>query len=129
MVRLRLHKPFAILALSAALAACGKDNPPAARPPARPDSASGEVAQYSLMKNHIGWLTDSNVVALASQVNADAQGIPRLETQGWTREPLRFLATEILRDHARLQVAIDSISSLRKLPSQAPAVAPELKAP
>ena len=129
MAQPQLRKAAALLALSAVLAACGNDNPPAARPPARPDSAFGDVAQYSLMKNAIGWLTDSNVVALASQVNGDAQEIARLETQEWTKEPLRYLATQVLRDHSRLQFALDSLTSLRRLPSQVPAVAPEMKAP
>jgi hypothetical protein len=112
-----------------AVIACGKDEPPPPKAPARPDSSAGEVAQYALMKNSIGWLTDSNVVALATQVNADAQGMSRLELQAWSKEPLRTLATTITRDHARLQFAIDSVASLRRLPSQMPAVAPEMKAP
>lgn len=123
-----LKKSVVILALATS-AACGRSDEPAATAAARPDSASGEVAQYSLMKNAIGWLTDSNVVALASQVNDDAQGIARLEAQGWTKEPLHFLVTQIIRDHSRLQFALDSLTSLRHLPSQVPAVAPELKAP
>jgi hypothetical protein len=81
------------------------------------------------MKNSIGWLTDSNVVALATQLNSDALGIARLEAQTWSREPFRMLASSIIRDHARLQVAIDSVASLRRLPSQMPAVGPEMKAP
>jgi hypothetical protein len=129
LARPQLSKAAALLALAVVLAACGDDNPPAAGSAARPDSASGDVAQYSLMKNAIGWLTDSNVVALASQVNDDAQGIARLEAQGWTKEPLRFLVTQIIRDHSRLQYAIDSLTSLHHLPAQVPAVAPELKAP
>ena len=113
-----------------AAAACRTDEKaPAANASARRDSASGEVAQYALMKNSIGWLTDSNIVALAAQVNGDAQGMSQLEAQAWTREPYRLLATAIMRDHARLQVAIDSVASLRRIPSQLPAVAPEVKAP
>jgi hypothetical protein len=74
-------------------------------------------------------LTDSNIVALATQVNSDAQGMSRLESQAWTREQYRLLSSMIMRDHARLEVAIDSVASLRHLPSQVPAVAPEMKAP
>ena len=111
------------------MAACSGDDKPGANGSVKPDSASGEVAQYALMKNRIGWLTDSNIVALAAQVNGDAQGIPRLEAQAWSKEAFRLIATEILRDHAALQASIDSVASLRHLPSQAPAVAPELKAP
>ena len=118
------------MALAAAIAACGPDREPApAAKVQKPDSASGEVAQYALMKNTIGWLTDSNIVALASQVNASVQEIPRLEAQIWSREPLRMLASEILRDHARLQFSIDSLTTARRIPSQMPAVAPEIKAP
>ena len=112
-----------------AVAACGSDETPGTNAAARPDSSAGEVAQYALMKNNIGWLTDSNVVALATQVNADALGMARLEAQVWSREPFRVFATSIIRDHARLQFALDSIASLRRLPSQMPAVAPEMKAP
>ena len=119
---------IAAVALSVA-AACGNDDAPVANSAARPDSSSGEVAQYALMKNSIGWLTDSNVVALATQLNNDALGIARLEAQTWSREPFRVLATSILRDHARLQAALDSVASLRRLPSQMPAVGPEMKAP
>jgi len=124
----RISVLISAVALTAAIA-CGKDDTPAANAPARPDSASGEVAQYALMKNSIGWLTDSNIVALATQLNADAQGMSRLESQAWTKEPLRMLAASIMRDHARMQFAIDSVASARRLPSQMPAVAPEMKAP
>ena len=124
----RLQFSIAAVALSATLVACDGDSGQV-NGGARPDSASGEVAQYALMKNTIGWLTDSNIVALASQVNADVQAIPRLETQTWSNESFRFVAGEILRDHARLQYAIDSLASLKRVPSQAPAVAAELKMP
>jgi hypothetical protein len=81
------------------------------------------------MKNAIGWLTDSNVVALANQVNADVQSIPRLESQAWMKEALRVIAADLLRDHASLQYSIDSVAQARRIPAQLPAVAPELKAP
>jgi hypothetical protein len=125
---MKLGRNFVSAMMVALVTACGGDKP-ATRVPARPDSSSGEVAQYALMKNSIGWLTDSNVVALATQVNADAQGVSRLESQEWTREPFRLLSSEIMRDHARMQASIDSVASLRRIPSQLPAVAPELKAP
>jgi hypothetical protein len=124
----RLHALIAATALIAAVA-CTGDGTPAAKSPARPDSSSGEVAQYALMKNRIGWLTDSNIVALASQVNGDASEIARLETQTFTKEPFRMMATQIVRDHERFKAAIDSLAAARRLPSQMPAVAPELKAP
>jgi hypothetical protein len=125
---LRITASIAIVALSAAIA-CGGDDAPGSQTPVRPDSSSGEVAQFALMKNQIGWLTDSNVVALATQVNRDAQEIARLEAQAWSEEPFRLYATEILRDHARMQFSIDSVATLRRIPSQNPAVAPEIKAP
>jgi hypothetical protein len=125
------HRITALIATTTftVIVACGKEDAPVAKAPARPDSSSGEVAQYALMKNSIGWLTDSNVVALATQLNDDAQGMSRLEMQGWTKDPLRYLATQIIQDHKRMQFSIDSIASLRKLPSQMPAVGPELKVP
>jgi hypothetical protein len=124
----RLHVTISALTFAMAVAACDGDRP-AANPSVRPDSASGEVAQYALMKNTIGWLTDSNIVALASQVNADAREIAVLETQIWTSEAFRFLANEIVRDHARMQYAIDSLATLKRVPAQAPAIAAEMKAP
>lgn len=121
---------MAAIAICAALAACDRDKgAPAAQGAPRPDSASGEVAQYALMKNSIGWLTDSNVVALAGQLNRDAQQIAQLEAQAWASEPLHALALEMLRDHARLQVSLDSVASARRIPSQVPAVAPMMQAP
>ena len=118
-----------VAAMAALAAACGGDEQQPSKAAARPDSASGEVAQYALMKNAIGWLTDSNVVALAAQVNGDAQGMSRLESQEWSRESFRYLSAEIMRDHARMQVSIDSVASLHRIPAQVPAVAPELKVP
>jgi hypothetical protein len=125
-----MHQRLAFLAafaIAATLAACDRrdDSPVVIR--AQTDSASGEVAQYSLMKNTIGWLTDSNIVALASQVNADAKGVAELEAQVWSKEMLRAVATEIVREHARFQYSIDSVASLRRIPSQAPAIAPEIR--
>src|SRR5262245_2723330 len=125
----RLLASIAVLALSAALACGGDDSEPARQVAVQPDSASGEVAQFALMKNRIGWLTDSNLVALAGQVNLDAQAISRLEAQAWTREPFRLFAAEMLRDHVAMHYSIDSVASARRIPAQMPAVAPEVKAP
>ena len=120
-----------MLALAAALAACDRDGQPAqaATAGSQPDSASGEVAQYALMKNRIGWLTDSNIVALAIQVNDAVPAIARLEAQSWASEPLRALAASEIREHAAFRAAIDSVASLRRIPAQAPAVAPSVIAP
>ena len=72
--------------ICAALVACDREGRLGRSAAARPDSASGEVAQYSLMKNDIAWLTDSNIVALASQVNDAAQDTARLRLRaGETR--------------------------------------------
>src|SRR5688572_26275437 len=128
-MRQRSGRSLAAALLWAGLVACDNGGESASRAVAQPDSASGEVAQYALMKNQIGWLTDSNIVALATQVNADAQEIARLEAQYWSKEHLRLFAADMLRDHLRLQYSIDSVALRRRLPSQAPAVAPELKAP
>lgn len=128
----RLTAPITVFALAVALAACNRTNDTSAAPPAAAstrDSASGEVAQYALMKNSIGWLTDSNIVALATQVNSAAQGSSKLEAQGWSIEALRSLATGIVAEHARMQYAIDSVASLKRIPSQVPAVAPSVQAP
>jgi hypothetical protein len=113
-----------------AIAACdrGQGEPAPARA-ARPDSASGDVAQYALMKNNIGWLTDSNIVALATQLNSSAQQTAELETQAWTSEPMRAFSTDVVRDHGRLRFAIDSLVSLKRLPAQMPAVGPSMQAP
>lgn len=120
---------LAALALCAALAACDREGTPAPQGAVRPDSALGEVAQYALMKNNIGWLTDSNIVALAAQLSRDAQKIAQLEADVWASVPLHALALDIIRDHSRLQISIDSVASLRRIPSQVPAVAPMMQAP
>lgn len=119
-----------MLAIAATLAACDRDGQqPAQAAASQPDSASGEVAQYALMKNSIGWLTDSNIVALATQVNDAVPAIARLEAQSWASEPLRALATGEIREHAAFRAAIDSVAALRRIPAQAPAVAPSIIAP
>lgn len=124
-----LKRSLAAIGLCAAIGACGGGDAAPQANAARPDSSSGEVAQYALMKNNIGWLTDSNVVALASQVNASAQQIAQLEAQTWASEPRHALALDIIRDHQRMQFAIDSLTSLKRIPSQMPAVAPSMKTP
>lgn len=113
-----------------AIVACDRDKAaPAPAKAAQPDSAGGDVAQYALMKNSIGWLTDSNIVALATQVNTSAQQTAELETQAWTSEPMRAFAMDVLREHGRFRFAIDSLVSLKRLPFQVPAVAPSMQAP
>jgi hypothetical protein len=113
----------------AALVACGRGSKQAASgAPARPDSSSGEVTQYALMKNQVGWFTDSNAVALASMVNSAGQDIARIESQEWRSESMRALASDIIREHSAFQYALDSIAGKLKLPAQVPAIEAEMKA-
>ena len=74
------------LCATIALVACSGGNArqtPAAAKAAtvRFDSSTGEVAQYSLMKDAVGWLTDSNLVALATIVNEAPVRLARIESQ------------------------------------------------
>src|SRR4051812_42540414 len=125
-----IHRITALIATICltVVVACGNEQAPVAKAPARPDSSAGEVAQYALMKNSIGWLTDSNIVALATQLNADAQGMSRLESQAWTKEPLRLLSAGIMRDHTRMQFSILSFALARRVTPQMPAAAADLQA-
>ena len=119
------------VALIAVIAACGgRDAATGDTTTVRvkPDSASGEVAQYALMKNSVGWLTDSNLVSLASTVNQAPINLARVETETWANEQIHAFALEILRDHASLQVAIDSLAAKRRIPPQRPAVAAGMQA-
>jgi predicted outer membrane protein len=95
----------------------------------RPDSASGEVAQYALMKNAVTWLTDSNLVSLATTVNQAPISLARIEAQLWSNAQIHAFALEVLRDHAALQGSIDSLAAKRRIPAQRPAVAESMQAP
>jgi predicted outer membrane protein len=101
----------------------------AAAKPVASDSAAGEVAQFALMKNSIGWLTDSNLVSLASLVNQAPIALARVEAQLWSDEQIHAFALEVLRDHTRLQGSIDSLAGKRRIPSQRPAVAESMQQP
>lgn len=93
------------------------------------DSASGEVAQYALMKNSTRWLTDSNIVSLASTVNQAPVNLARIEAQLWSNPQIHDYAVEVLRDHQALQTSIDSLAGKRRIPSQTPAVAESMSVP
>ena len=121
---------FAVLCLTG-LVACnrtGSDPEPAAgSATTNVDSAAGEVSQYSLMTDAVGWLTDSNIVALASVVNAGPMEAARGESQQWTDHQVNQFALEVIREHAALQASIDSLGGKRRIPSQLPAVAASMK--
>jgi len=102
------------------------DQRPAA--PLHVDSSAGEVSQFALMQNSVGWLTDSNIVALATVVNEGAMNLARAESQAWTDEPTHQYALMILRDHAALQTSLDSLAAKHRVPSQTPAIAAEFHA-
>jgi predicted outer membrane protein len=91
------------------------------------DSAAGEVSQYSLMTNAVGWLTDSNIVALASVVNAGPIEAARAESEQWTDQQVNQFALEVIREHSALQASIDSLGEKRRIPSQIPAVAASMR--
>lgn len=125
---LKLMKYASIIALIS-LAACQDRTPQ--RSPAQVvhvDSSGGEVSQFSLMQNAVGWLTDSNIVSLASVVNQSAVNLARAESQAWTDEPTHQYALMILRDHAAFQSSLDSLAAKHRLPAQSPAVATEFHA-
>jgi hypothetical protein len=103
---------------------------PAQAPPTaiRVDSSGGETSQFSLMKDAVGWLTDSNIVSLAAVVNDAPMALSRAESQSWTDQPTHEYALMVLRDHAALQASIDSLASHHHLPAQAPAIGAEFHA-
>ena len=122
------------LCATVALVACSRGN--ARQTPAtasaaavRLDSSTGEVAQYSLMKDAVGWLTDSNLVALATIVNEAPMRLARVESQQSTDQAVHAFALEVIRDHTALQASLDSLAGKRRIPSQRPAVAESIQAP
>jgi len=121
------------LCATVALVACSRGNsrqtPAAASAAAvRLDSSTGEVAQYSLMKDAVGWLTDSNLVALATIVNQAPMRLARVESQESTDQAVHAFALEVIRDHTALQASIDSLAGKRRIPSQRPAVGESMQA-
>jgi predicted outer membrane protein len=122
------------LCATVALVACSRgnarQNPATASAAAvRRDSSTGEVAQYSLMKDAVGWLTDSNLVALATIVNEAPMRLARVESQQSTDQAVHGFALEVIRDHTALQNSLDSLAGKRRIPSQRPAVAESIQAP
>jgi hypothetical protein len=72
---------FEIVGSAFVLAACsGKAAGPPLQSAAHVDSSGGE-SQYSLMSGSVSWLTDSNLVALATIVNEAAIRLARAESQ------------------------------------------------
>lgn len=123
-----------VLCAAVGLAACRGGNArenPTARPAAvtRFDSSTGEVAQYSLMKDAVGWLTDSNLVALATIVNQAPVRLARVESQQSTDQAVHQFALDVIRDHSAFQASLDSLAGKRRIPSQRPAVAESIQAP
>lgn len=118
------------MALAVGGAAC-RDNADDAEAAARRtrDSAAGEVAQYALMKPPVQWLTDSNLVSLATSVNSAPMALARLQMQAWSNPQVQAFAAEIIRDHAALQRSIDSAAQAHRIPAQAPAVAESMLLP
>jgi putative membrane protein len=126
-LRIRAATVCALCAAVAAVACRRGSDPPAAAP--HVNSSTGEVAQYSLMKDAVGWLTDSNLVALATIVNQAPVRLARIESQQSTDQAVHAFALEVIRDHNALQASLDSLAGKRRIPSQRPAVAESMQAP
>src|SRR3954463_16545149 len=126
------RRPVLALLCACAVAGCDRANTDAhaAPPPAsrmHVDSSGGEVSQYSLMTSPVGWLTDSNIVALVGMVNEAPANIARAESQAWTDQQVHDFALLIIRDHAALQTAVDSLIAKHRIPLQVPAVAESMR--
>src|SRR4051812_35838964 len=127
-----LARPVLAVLCTLALGACDRTNAserPASPPPGRThvDSSAGEVSQYSLMTNAVGWLTDSNIVSLVDMVNEAPVNLAKLESQAWTDEQVHGYAMQIIHDHAALQFSIDSLIAKHRIPPQEPAVAASMR--
>jgi putative membrane protein len=123
-----------MLAVLCTLALAGCDRTNASERPAPPpsgrmhvDSSAGEVSQYSLMTNTVGWLTDSNIVSLVAMVNEGPVELAKTESQAWTDEQVHGYAMQIIHDHAALQFSIDSLIAKHRIPPQEPAVAESMR--
>jgi putative membrane protein len=120
------------LCVAVAVVACRRGSETPATPPAAAahlNSSTGEVSQYSLMKDAVGWLTDSNIVSLATFVNQAPVRLARIESQQSTDQAVHAFALEVIRDHTALQASLDSLAGKRRIPSQRPAVAESMQAP
>jgi predicted outer membrane protein len=114
------------------VAACSRNGSAparAARSAVHVDSLGGEAAQYSLVGNATGWLTDSNIVALAAIVNHGPIDLATIESRQSTDAQVHAFALDIIREHNALQGSIDSVAAKHRVPSQRPAVAASMQAP
>jgi len=81
------------------------------------DSSTGEVRPVLLMKDAVGWLTDSNLVALATMVNEAPVRLARIESQQSTDQAIHAFALEVIRDHTRSRLRYDSLAGSVESPA------------
>ena len=127
MSRFELSKvALAIFSISS-LVACGHDDRRERRSSVVVDTAGGEVAVGNTpatpARTSARWITDANVLSLASAVNARAIAAADVELENWHVDTARAFAASMAREHADLQHSIDSLAARLNLTPVSPALA------
>lgn len=110
------------------VAACSRNGSKPVRV-ATADSVGGAAAHYALASSAINWLTDSNIVAIATIVNRAPVDLAVIESKQSTDAQVHAFALQVIREHNALQSSIDSVAAKRRIPSQRPAVAASMQGP
>ncbi len=61
------------------------------------------------------WISDGNVVAIASVINGRQIAAANLELSSWHSDTVRALAASLAHDHSELQHSLDSVATSLKL--------------
>jgi predicted outer membrane protein len=97
------------------------------------NEAAGEVVaratpEMARAKPIVRWLTDANLLSLASTTNAKQIAAADVELEAWHVDSVRAFAAGVARDHAELQHSIDSLAAHLHLTPIAPALAQTVSA-
>ena len=128
MSRFELTNVALIVFSISSIVACGRGNP-RERQSNRivVGTAGGEVVvgneSATPVRPSARWITDANVLSLASAVNARAIAAADVELENWHVDTARAFAASMAREHADLQHSIDSLSARLNLTPVTPALA------
>lgn len=126
-------------AACAVLSGCRNEEPPrAAKATAAPAAAretsragagrvvaGGEVSLDSAPPAEV-WLTDANLLALLKTIASRQIAADNVELQTWHSDTIRDFAITMVREHASIGRAVDSLATRIKLPPVAPALAAQI---
>lgn len=90
---------------------------------------TGEVSvDSSAARPAVRWLTDANVLSLASMMNSKQIAAADVELESWHLENVRDFASSMAREHAELQHSIDSLAERARITPITPALAQTISA-